>query len=165
MKLHTENVDRERAQEAANWLTASYDAPPIPVLEIARSCGVDVIFWDFANYNNQVAGLCDFKTARLLVNSDDPASRQKFTIAHELGHWLLHKDYFLDHEDEYPVLLRQQKPDTSDPREQEANHFAAHLLVPTHLLMPVKSVPSEILARVFGVSALMMGIRLKNLSK
>lgn len=64
----------------------------------------------------------------IVVNSDNPPTRQTFTLAHELGHVLIpwhvgticsHIDNDLNREDEY---YRQ---------EGEANRFASELLVPT----------------------------------
>ena len=62
----------------------------------------------------------------------------------------------------YSVLPRFQRPDKSDPFEQEANCFAANLLVPKRLLAPVKHASPAQLASIFAVSREMMENRLKN---
>jgi hypothetical protein len=62
--------------------------------------------------------------------------RRRFTIAHELGHWCLHRDA------ERNVFCRSGtiEPDTPPqrpplpPREEQANAFAAALLMPAHLI-------------------------------
>lgn len=146
----------------ADSLTDGYSTPPIPVLEIAETCGVDVIFDEMGSYKDQIAGFCDFKGRKLYVNACDSTNRQTFTIAHELGHWLLHREFFLENLDEYPVLPRFQTPDSSNVFEQEANSFAANLLVPSRLLLPVKDAPISLLTTIFSVSKQMMEIRLKN---
>lgn len=153
---------RDVAKSTADKLTQNYSAPIIPVLEIAESNGVDVIFTDFGDHSQTVAGFCDFASAKLYVNVEDRSTRQSFTIAHELGHWLMHKSIFENDPDKYPVLPRFQSVDKSDTLEQEANAFAANLLVPSRLLSPVKHVPVAKLAEVFGVSRMMMEIRIKN---
>lgn len=65
---------------------------------------------------------------KIVINSRNPPTRQKFTLAHELGHVLIpwhvgticsHIDGNTDSEDEYYV------------QEGEANRFASELLVPT----------------------------------
>jgi Zn-dependent peptidase ImmA (M78 family) len=150
------------ARTVADNVTREYNSPPIPVLEIAERSGVNVVFADFAQNREKVAGFCEFKTARLYVNSDDMPERQYFTIAHELGHWLLHREIFLAHPERYPVLPRFQSADRKDPLEQEANHFAANLLVPEKLLKPVKGSPISALASVFKVSRTMMEFRINN---
>ncbi|UWQ21893.1 ImmA/IrrE family metallo-endopeptidase [Jannaschia sp. W003] len=134
------------------------------MLEIAERSGVNVVFEDFAAHSEKVSGFCDFENARLYVNADDMPERQSFTIAHELGHWLLHRNFYLDHPDEYPVLPRFTDPNRGDPKEKEANKFAACLLVPERLLQPVKGAPVSSLASVFGVSRTMMEWRIKNIS-
>lgn len=146
----------------ADRLSEPFSVPPIPVLEIAEGAGVDVVFDPFDQYSETVAGFCDFEARRLYVNSADPLTRQTFTIAHELGHWILHRTYFLEHPDRYPVLPRFQRPSERDPMEQEANCFAANLLVPRRLLRPVKNAPVTSLASAFAVSREMMEFRLKD---
>lgn len=162
MNVAFPNVDWRRARLEADRLSEGYTKPPIPVLEIAERNGVNVIFADFGKNADTVAGFCDFRKAKLYVNKEDQTTRQTFTIAHELGHWVLHKNLFLENPEEYPVLPRFQSVDRQLPVEKEANHFAANLLVPDRLLKPVKDSPISALARAFGVSRAMMEFRLKN---
>ncbi|WP_348862079.1 ImmA/IrrE family metallo-endopeptidase [Neorhizobium sp. Rsf11] len=150
------------ARDRANSLTDPYRSPPIPVLEIAERNGVNVIFADFGQHSQSVAGFCDFKNARLYVNKEDRTERQFFTIAHEFGHWVLHRDVFLAHPDRYPVLPRFQNVDLHSPMEKEANYFAANLLVPERLLRPVITAPIASLASIFRVSRTMMEHRVNN---
>jgi Zn-dependent peptidase ImmA (M78 family) len=140
-------------------LTQDYKAPPIPVHKIAEEQGVDVVFADFGKHAETVAGFCDFAGARLFVNRVEPTSRQTFTIAHELGHWILHRAYFEANPERYPVLPRKTHPNKADPFEKEANCFAANLLVPERLLIEVKHLPTDMLASLFGVSPTMMSYR------
>lgn len=150
------------ATQAADKLTATYTRPPIPVHRIAEENGVDIVFADFGKHTKTVAGFCDFNQAKLFVNREDRQDRQSFTIAHELGHWILHRDLFRAKPDLYPILPRFADPNKDDPLEKEANKFAANLLVPGHLLEPIKSAPITILAKAFGVSSTMMGFRVRN---
>jgi len=152
------------AKKRADQLTEVYSSPPIPVLEIAEQNGVKVVFTDFGNKSDLVSGFCDFQNAKLYVNSEDIPQRQSFTMAHELGHWLIHREFFLKDPDSYPYLLRFNKLDSHNPLEQEANKFAANLLVPERLLKPLRGhvhSPSA-LAHLFYVSRTMMEIRLKH---
>lgn len=151
----------ELAESKANELTSDLVAPPVPVIEIAEESGVDVVFADFGEHSKAVSGFCDFKGATLYVNKDDIIERKTFTIAHELGHWLLHREKFIAEPDTYAVLPRFSAPERN-PVEQEANHFAANLLVPRRFLMPVIDVPTAQLAHIFGMSRLMMDYRVKN---
>lgn len=146
----------------ADDFTKGFTSPPIPVVEIAESNGVDVIFADFGNHTATVAGFCDFGAAKLYVNKADQLERQRFTVAHEFGHWVLHRDFYLENPEKYPVFPRFQSVDHKNPFEQEANNFAACLLVPERLLKPVVKSPVSALASVFRVSKTMMEYRLKN---
>lgn len=71
------------------------------------------------------------------VNSLDAPARQRFTIAHELGHMLLHgkqQDMFIDRSHAV-VFRRAGKSDQSERREIEANGFAAEILMPRDFLL------------------------------
>ena len=153
---------RDFAKSCADKLTEIFTSPPIPVREIAEQNGVEVVVADFTKHKDDVSGFCVFESKKLYVNDEDSHTRQRFTVAHELGHWLLHKDIFDKQPDLYPILPRFSAPDASNVLEQEANYFAANLLVPTKLLIPVDAAPVTKLAFVFDVSRTMMEIRLKN---
>ena len=93
----------------------------------------------------------------ILVNGDDPEYRQRFTIAHEIGH------AYLGHGDAY----RNTTTRTYSGPEIEANCFAAELLMPTiamRVLIEVEKItdPTE-LRGIFNVSAEAMRYRLQNL--
>jgi Zn-dependent peptidase ImmA (M78 family) len=157
-------LDRPRwdyARRRANELTTEYSFPPIPVVDIAEKTGVSVAFSDFGKHSATVAGFCDFGAKLIMVNDNDSFGRKRFTIAHELGHWVLHREYFLKEPSEYAVFPRFQSGMTN-AFEKEANIFAAELLVPPRLLEPVKGATITQLAEIFGVSREMMEHRLKN---
>jgi IrrE N-terminal-like domain len=92
-------------------------------------------------------------------------TRRRFTIAHELGHWRLHRN----HED--PVYCRSASIDGATdvqrpalpPAEEEANAFAAAVLMPAPLLSEQYELCGrdfERLCRRFGSSGAAMGRRL-----
>lgn len=95
------------------------------------------------------------------MNKADRPQRQRFTVAHELGHWILHRKAFEQNPDAYPVLPRFQAVERSNAFEQEANAFASEILVPKYLLEPVFKAPVSMLADIFDVSKTMMEIRLQ----
>jgi Zn-dependent peptidase ImmA (M78 family) len=61
----------------------------------------------------------------IVIKKQASEPRQSFTLMHELGHLLLHRDSFIDEESD----LQDRKG-----REQAANAFAGHLLVPDAFL-------------------------------
>ena len=154
-----------KAKQSADRLTKDYRTPPIPALEIAERRGVNVVFAEFNEFRDDVSGYCDFVNKRLYVNAEDRIQRQNFTIAHELGHWILHREDFERDPGRYQFLPRFTEPDQSDAFEKEANQFAANLLVPEKLLRPVIRLPPSRLADMFQVSKLMMEWRVKNVAR
>ncbi len=96
----------------------------------------------------------------VLVNSGEAYVRQRFTAAHEIGHYVLHRDRIGNRvEDNY--LLRAEG--MSSAMEVEANKFAADMLMPWPLLNAYiqqghSSVSS--LAAIFQVSEIAMAIRI-----
>lgn len=96
------------------------------------------------------------------VNEYDHAVRQRFTIAHELAHFALHR--VEQQEFKYQTFARRSK--TGIPMDQAADRFAADLL------MPVESIRSVLgqgirslneLASMFSVSVIAMKYRLRAL--
>lgn len=153
-----------RAQQAAEKLLDKYGIrnAPIDPEVIAEGEGVDVVYAGFAGRaNEKVSGFINPNEGRIYVNKDIPANRKTFTIAHELGHHVLHRDY--TRSGEYRILPRLDEYDEGKPdEEKEADAFAANLLVPMKLLQRYKdhaSVPE--LARMFLVSQAVILNRLK----
>lgn len=117
----------------------------------------------------------------IVVNKSDAPVRQRFTIAHELGHLLMHK-YSSPHADgRMQVRFRNEASATGSVREEiEANQFAAELLMPErHVRLVVArlrfdmadpSVDKEALrsltssAKRFGVSVQALSFRIANLN-
>ena len=74
------------------------------------------------------------------LREDRYPGRRRFTIAHEIGHWILHRELFqplanqdgmLDEQHDRIVTLQRniESAPTSQPEEWQANHFAAWLLI------------------------------------
>jgi len=149
-------------RQALNLLAqCNITSPPVIAADLAKQCGFDVLCAVFDPDN--VAGLLDVEHKRILVNSADSPVQQNFTIAHELGHYLLKHHEREGYEQSYAVLLR--TPDIKDetPMEQEANWFAENLLVPTvflhERLAKYPFLTNQRLARMFGVPVRLMNLR------
>jgi Zn-dependent peptidase ImmA (M78 family) len=108
------------------------------------------------------------------VNSLHHPHRQRFTIAHELGHLELHREMITSkvHVDkDFPVLMRDPKSATGTEKlEIEANQFAAELLMPEALIkQALESKPFDIdddspieeLAKKFRVSRQALEYRIR----
>jgi Zn-dependent peptidase ImmA (M78 family) len=125
--------DKEKAKKEAIILLQTFGLtePPVNPIDIAHNLGVKVMFVEFEKSFSNVSGFYDFEEDTIFVNMDEYPLRQTFTIAHELGHRILHKEWAQS--SDYKVLLREDRV-SNDPKETEANTFAANLLVPKFML-------------------------------
>lgn len=101
------------------------------------------------------------------VNSDHPETRQRFTLAHELGHYLLHRSLIGDgvNDDRAYRSTRTGRYHNTliGPRQEtQANKFAADLLMPFHLIDECREegLDRARMARRLKVSEHAMAIRL-----
>jgi hypothetical protein len=67
-------------------------APPVDPVRIARGIGVTVYFVIFETDKQNISGFFDYEERAIFVNRDEYPLRQTFTIAHELGHKILHEE-------------------------------------------------------------------------
>jgi Zn-dependent peptidase ImmA (M78 family) len=152
---------------------AAVTAPPVPVEELTRAHGAQLSFEPF---KGGISGMLyrDAERKVIGVNASHARTRQRFTIAHELGHLLLHEsrrmivDTHVYRRDEVSSM-------GTEREEREANAFAAELLMPAafvadeaHQLVDqqttitAKRLAAQLATR-FEVSAQAMEIRLANL--
>jgi Zn-dependent peptidase ImmA (M78 family) len=117
--------------------------PPVPVEEIAQRLGAQLVFEPYEG-PDAISGMLYRRESTTIigVNSAHPRPRQRFTIAHEIGHLLLHPgDMFLD--GAYNFRDRSSGTGTHR-REVEANVFASALLMPE---AHVKAALDQLLSR------------------
>ncbi len=150
--------------------------PPVPIDKIAKSLGAEL---RFSPLDDELSGMIYIKDGVPIigVNSLHHPNRQRFTIAHEIAHLVLHKDLITAsvHVDkDFPVLMRGTTASLgTDETEIDANNFAAELLIPKYLLDQARTGktfdidddrPMEALAKKFRVSKKMLEYRITNLS-
>lgn len=136
--------------------------PPVDPRLVADMVGVRVTFVRFSGEEDQVSGFYDYDENEIVVNRQEAPLRQTFTIAHELGHKVLHDVWAKSAE--YRVLLRDPSQQSKDAHEQEANAFAANLLMPRFMMDAyVENHTPQQLARLFAVSLPAMQARLSYL--
>lgn len=169
--MRRSEIDRHAAE-----LLASYGvtAPPVHVEQIAISKGIQVVR-SAAEWNESGFLLRDNERVIIGVNSRNSSKRQRFTIAHELGHWCLHEGKPLIVDQSVMINKRDDvSSQATDVEEIDANHFAAELLMPKqfvadavrrHMRTGIGSREELVttLARDFDVSTDAMGWRLINL--
>jgi Zn-dependent peptidase ImmA (M78 family) len=165
------NIDR--AINAANDLIESSGiiSVPVPVERLARRQGVQV---RYAPLDGELSGMAHIKDgiAVIGVNSLHHRNRQRFTLAHELGHIQLHRQRLEEevHLDRGSLRRDSLASQGTDPDEIEANVFASELLMPKPILDAIlggKLIDLEddeaidVLARRFRVSSAAMRYRLQ----
>ncbi|SRR6266550_2120883 len=141
---------------------------PVNVEDVAARYGVDIQPQEFPD---NISGALHRGPERsvIAVNEAHADTRQRFTIAHELGHYFLHRDAPAFYDVEHLVgshFRAKVTGATWDPKEIEANKFAAELLMPRKLLLErVASGDADIakLAEEFNVSPEAMTYRLAEL--
>ena len=110
--------------------------------------------------------------AVIVVNAGHHPNRQRFTLAHELGHHVMHYSYLQNnvHVDKVVLHRNQKSSDGNDHKEIEANAFAAELLMPLSKIREFKDIDinneTELMAvaRLFKVSASAIAFRIINIS-
>ena len=102
----------------------------IDVEAIASHCGATVIYARLSGCEARIIGLKD--RAIIRVRADVRPERQRFSVGHELGHWLRdrHRVGFSCTESSFQVEW------SSDNPERRANRFAADLLLPRPMFQP-----------------------------
>ena len=139
---------------------------PIDPINIANYNDIDVYAIEFTNENiSGVISKKDNKTT-ILVNENESYNRQRFTVAHELGHYFLH----MNEDKTYEELYRDGR---STLEEVEANKLGAELLMPSEKvinkfneIIALKKSEKEIISHLsdlFKVSEEAMGYKLMNL--
>lgn len=94
---------------------------PVPLDMIARSQGYEPYRFEG---KGEVSGLVDYENKTIYINGNESDTRQRFTLAHEIGHAILHKGKSL-------VDYRKTIDAPSTWEEREANIFASELIMPT----------------------------------
>ena len=164
----------QRAAEFLKQHLADVATAPVPVERLAALSGAVVVE---AELDEDLAGMLvrDGNRKVIAIAAGHAEVRQRFTIAHELGHLLMHPGRPLIAESAHAIRVDRRKNTVglADQREErEANQFAAALLMPQSMTIAewdrigggaVTAEKVRALAAKFIVSAQAMHYRLINL--
>ena len=131
--------DREYAIKAAESVLEEFKVtrPPVAIDKIARKMGVKLMY---SPLDDELSGMVYVKNGDPIigVNSLHHPNRQRFTIAHEVGHLIMHRHQIEQevHVDKTFLMLRRDSESSSGVNaiEVEANAFAAEVLMPKILV-------------------------------
>lgn len=124
--------------EHYGWVLADY-----------KTGGASIALLGLGGMTKQTDGFCAVTTnhAYIFFDSTLPAGRQRFTIAHEVGHLVL------GHVAPGGVTTVNREPTPGDnPIERQANQFAARLLAPACVLHELGAITPEAIQRACGLS-------------
>ena len=155
----------------------SIRTPPVPVDRIAKGLGAQL---RFSPLDEELSGMIYVSegTPIIGINSLHHPNRQRFSMAHEIAHLVLHRNLISGtvHVDkEFRVTLNRDATSAlgTEQREVEANQFAAELLMPTAwFVQALASKPFDIdnegpleeLAKKFRVSRQALEFRIRNIA-
>lgn len=151
---------------------------PFPYINVEKKeTNLKIYITPYPEDNADVSGATlydkDSQLFTISINKNKAETRQHFTLAHELGHYFLHKDILREDEiivdedgslDNNRMLFRRDDAEYSRI-ETEANNFAASLIMPKVLVESAweKLGNVEECANIFNVSVSAMSIRLEKL--
>lgn len=140
---------------------------PVPVFEIAAMLGLGPEFRVLPdNISGKIVRSATSAGYTIVVNSSHHPNRQRFTVAHELGHYIYHRDLLQGGVGD-TVAYRSEGSDTPNEligphQETEANRFASNILMPSHLIsaLQARGLDPKGIAKALGVSESALRIRL-----
>lgn len=136
----------------------------MPIYDIVREIGLELEFELMdPNTSGWIKRLSN-GSYRIVVHANHAPTRQRFTAAHELGHYIYHRDLLGDGVGD-DRAYRSDVPGHTNANiltihERQANTFAANILMPRHVLLAMDRNDPDSLAAQFQVSKAAMKIRL-----
>ena len=150
----------QKLEDLTSRILINNDMYNIPVDPVKIAKTYDILVYE-GNLNNKIAGAIryykDEDKFEILVNKNDPKTKQRFTIAEELGYYILHEKKLKDEEIHINLIDKE-----IDEEEKEVEYFAGALLINKTLLENVYNSSSTILelSELFKVSVSSMTVRL-----
>lgn len=150
----------EKLEELTSDILIQNDMYKIPVdlIKIANNYNIDIYQIEL---DGKISGAIKYYKAEdkftILLNEKDSEVRKRFTLAHELGHYFLHREILESDEIHVDTLYRM-----PNENEREVDYFAGALLINKKLLekMYARNTSISVLAQVFEVSESAMTVRL-----
>lgn len=144
---------------------------PVRVGELARLLGIDVVK---SPLSPKISGLIEPSSEsksgfKIRVNKYESNERQRFTVAHEISHFLLHRHEIMSGVIDN-IMYRSQ---LTSRKEAEANKLAAEIIMPEEIIKrELNKIDknnnekiNEDFARLFRVSLQAIQIRLEEIKK
>ncbi|MGI6083440.1 MAG: ImmA/IrrE family metallo-endopeptidase [Limnochordia bacterium] len=155
--MHGGYVSRTNPVAVARWVRRRYRAStPVDAVWLASRMGLRVECTCLPAHRPGYLICCDPDVQVILLNRRDSVHRRNWTCAHELGHYVMHRDVRLIH-----AFSSGRRCPSQRLLEREANRFAAELLMPAGEVLELAPTMCFLrLAAHFGVSRQAMHLRL-----
>lgn len=162
------------AESAARALLRRHriDSVPVDLRVICRGEGLTCVEKEL---DDELSGMSFVKNdiRYVIVNSAHHVNRRRFTMAHEIGHHIMHADYLTKNVHVDTGILRRDELSSEGvySKEVAANAFAAELLMPKTQMGRFASLDlsdeSRVIAaaKMFGVSVAAFTYRVSNLAR
>ena len=125
------------ARQAAVDLLRDYNVvvPPVNISEILAWEWLYISEFPFPPDADDLSWLLDISDKHVFINEHDNDCNKSYTVAHELWHWVLHRNYLQKEPEKYSVVFKKKwQRMNEDILEIEADCFARNLLVPRFML-------------------------------
>lgn len=131
---------------------------PVKITDIANDFGIKVYKSTMSGISGAI--LKEDKEYVIYINSEDGRNRQRFTIAHEIAHYVLHKDKIGNNLTDNAMYCSR----LSNVLEKQANRLAYEILMPVKFVMEYINENKNIsqMASLFEVSEEAVKIRLED---
>lgn len=110
--------------------------------ELAEALGIEVLYENLGSINGYYTKMLRSKYIHVNYNLNE--SRQRYTVAHELGHAILHPNA-------NTPFLRENTLFSVDKLERQANTFAVELLMPDNVISQYEGYTVHNIASLVGI--------------
>ena len=156
--MYSLEVDKKRVGYCRDYARKilkrySVENPPVSIHEIAKSEGFIIKLLD---QPKEFSGILHRETKSIGVNQNHHMYRQRFSIAHEMGH------YYLEHPEVRKLNYLDNGDELKKIYDAEADEFAGEILVPREMLKKKVKQHKTVgeLATRFFVSTTVMSIQI-----
>ncbi len=156
--MNFEHINRIKILAQKALETIDHNGPPVLIEKIVQKLKIKIIPFSF---DKRISGVLKREGRVIGINKSHHPLRQRFSIGHELGHYLLGHEIEPNQKD-----IVDENFNENNTIEREANLFASFLLMPEKWIkesVEKNGVDIEKLARKFEVSEQAMTIRLLEL--
>lgn len=125
-----EAIDRNSLEEKAKQIlreTEFFGIMPVDILQIANVYGIEVFEASLDSLTSGFIKMTSNNNFEIVLRNSDSKERKRFTLAHEVAHFILHKHKFTANKMHIDRLNRDDNIDSKE--EKEANYFAGALLM------------------------------------